>query len=91
MSTNNSNQTSLRQAYQGLMSSMTAEDCEAFMLMLRSSRVRFLNQLLPANSFQLWAQDCNTMVAGLERSTVTHVEGEEDNDSIFAETEAPLV
>ncbi|KAJ9074604.1 hypothetical protein DSO57_1004744 [Entomophthora muscae] len=27
----------------------------------------------------------------LECSTVTHVEGEEDNDSIFAETQAPLV
>ncbi|KAJ9073426.1 hypothetical protein DSO57_1016662 [Entomophthora muscae] len=91
MSTNNSNQTFLRQVYQGLMASITAKDCKVFMCMLRSSQVFFLNQLLPPNSRQLWAQDCNTTVAGLERSTVTHVEGEEDTDSIFAETEAPLV
>ncbi|KAJ9067028.1 hypothetical protein DSO57_1003733 [Entomophthora muscae] len=56
-----------------------------------SSWVRFLNQLLPANSRQLQAQDCDTTVAGSKRSTVTHVEGEEDNNSIFAETEVPLV
>ncbi|KAJ9079712.1 hypothetical protein DSO57_1032639 [Entomophthora muscae] len=91
MSANNSNQTSLRQFYQGLMASMTAKGCKAFMHMLHSSQVCFLNQLLPANSRQLQAQDCNTTVVGLECSTVTHVEGEEDNDSIFAETEALLV
>ncbi|KAJ9069527.1 hypothetical protein DSO57_1017686 [Entomophthora muscae] len=70
---------------------MTAKDCKVFMCMMCSSWVHFLNQLLPANSCQLHAQDCNTMVAELERSTVTHVEGEEDIDSIFAETEVPLV
>ncbi|KAJ9066929.1 hypothetical protein DSO57_1005005 [Entomophthora muscae] len=70
---------------------MTAEDCKAFMCMPRSSQVRFLNQLLPANSHQLQAQDCNTTVAGSERGTVTHVKGEEEVDSIFAETEAPLI
>ncbi|KAJ9049534.1 hypothetical protein DSO57_1023446 [Entomophthora muscae] len=36
-------------------------------------------------------QDCDTTVAGSERGTVTHVEGEEEVDSIFAETEAPLI
>ncbi|KAJ9049832.1 hypothetical protein DSO57_1020509 [Entomophthora muscae] len=91
MSANNSNQTSLRQVYQGLMASMTAKDCKAFMCMPRSSQARFLNQLLPANSCQLQAQDYNTTVAGSDCSTVTHVEGEEDNDSIFVETEALLV
>ncbi|KAJ9060396.1 hypothetical protein DSO57_1031365 [Entomophthora muscae] len=39
----------------------------------------------------LQAQDCNTTVAGSERGTVTHVEGEEEVDSIFVETEAPLI
>ncbi|KAJ9052660.1 hypothetical protein DSO57_1032139 [Entomophthora muscae] len=70
---------------------MTAKDCKAFMCMPRSSRVCFLNQLLPANSCQLQAQDCDTTVAGSECSTITHVEGEEITDSIFEETEAPLV
>ncbi|KAJ9073414.1 hypothetical protein DSO57_1016809 [Entomophthora muscae] len=59
--------------------------------MLSSSQVCFLDQLLPANSRQLRAQDCNTTVSGSECSTVTHVEGEEDADSIFAETEVLLV
>ncbi|KAJ9065226.1 hypothetical protein DSO57_1021809 [Entomophthora muscae] len=90
MSTHNSNQISLRQVYQDLMVDMTAKDCKAFMCMLRSSWVCLLNQLLPENSCQLWAQDCDTTVAGLERSTVTHVEGEEDANSIFSETEVPL-
>ncbi|KAJ9067384.1 hypothetical protein DSO57_1000293 [Entomophthora muscae] len=70
---------------------MTAKDCKVYMHMPRSSRVCLLNQLLPANSRQLQAQNCNTTVAGLELNTVTHVEGEEDAYSIFAETEAPLV
>ncbi|KAJ9082195.1 hypothetical protein DSO57_1006640 [Entomophthora muscae] len=91
MSTCNSSQTSLRQVYQGLMAGMTDKDCRAFMQMLRSSQVCFLNQLLPANSCQLQPQDCDTMVAGSERGTVTHVEEEEEVDSIFAETEAPLI
>ncbi|KAJ9076988.1 hypothetical protein DSO57_1021031 [Entomophthora muscae] len=69
---------------------MTAKDCKAFMCMPCSSWVRFLNQLLPPNSCQLQAQDSDTTVAGSEHSTVTHVEGEEDANSIFAETEAPL-
>ncbi|KAJ9063065.1 hypothetical protein DSO57_1003996 [Entomophthora muscae] len=86
MSANNSNQPSLSQFYQGLKASMTAKDCKVFMRMPRSSRVRLLNQLLPANSCQLQVQDCNTTVVGLECSTVTHVEGEENNDSIFTET-----
>ncbi|KAJ9087581.1 hypothetical protein DSO57_1031762 [Entomophthora muscae] len=59
--------------------------------MPRSSWVRFLNQLLPVNSCQLQAQDCNTTVAGSECGTITHVEGEEEADSIFEETEAPLI
>ncbi|KAJ9087579.1 hypothetical protein DSO57_1031760 [Entomophthora muscae] len=58
--------------------------------MPHSSWVCFLNQLLPANSRQLWAQDCNTTVAGSEHSTITCFEGEEDAESIFAETEALL-
>ncbi|KAJ9053617.1 hypothetical protein DSO57_1022524 [Entomophthora muscae] len=62
-----------------------------FMQMLRSSQVRFLNQLLPTNSHLLRAQDCDTTVVGSEHGTVTHVEGEEDIDSIVAETEAPLI
>ncbi|KAJ9074819.1 hypothetical protein DSO57_1002663 [Entomophthora muscae] len=59
--------------------------------MPRSSWVRFLNQLLPVNSRQLRAQDFNTTVVGSERGTATHIEGEEEVDSIFAETEAPLI
>ncbi|KAJ9089728.1 hypothetical protein DSO57_1009733 [Entomophthora muscae] len=91
MSAHNSSQTSLPQVYQGLMAGMTDKDCKVFMCMPRSSWVHFLNQLLPANSCQLWAQDCNTTVAGSECGTVTHVEGEEEFDSIFLETEAPLI
>ncbi|KAJ9063171.1 hypothetical protein DSO57_1002904 [Entomophthora muscae] len=91
MSTHNGNHTSLHQVCQDLMVGMMTKDCKAFMCMLRSSWVRFLNQLLPANSHQLRAQDCNTTVAGLEHDTVTHAEEKEDADSIFAETEAPLV
>ncbi|KAJ9074815.1 hypothetical protein DSO57_1002661 [Entomophthora muscae] len=91
MSARNSSQPSLRQVYQDLMAGMTDKDCKAFMKMLRSSWVWFLNQLLPVNSHQLRAQDCNTTVARSERGTVTHVEEEEEFDSIFAETEAPLI
>ncbi|KAJ9080281.1 hypothetical protein DSO57_1026704 [Entomophthora muscae] len=91
MSAPNNNQPSLHQVYQDLMAGMTDEDCKAFMQMLRSSQVRFLNQLLPVSSCQLRAQDCNTTVAGSERSADTHVKGEGEIDSIFAETEAPLI
>ncbi|KAJ9070828.1 hypothetical protein DSO57_1003293 [Entomophthora muscae] len=91
MSTCNNSQPSLHQVYQDLMAGMTDEDCKAFMWMPCSSWVRFLNQLLPVNSCQLQAHDCDTTVAGSERGTVTHVEGEEEVDSIFAETEAPLI
>ncbi|KAJ9061281.1 hypothetical protein DSO57_1022195 [Entomophthora muscae] len=70
---------------------MTAEDCKVFMCMPRSSQVCFLNQLLPTNSHQLRAQGCNTTVVGSKCSTVTHVGGEESEDSIFVETEVPLV
>ncbi|KAJ9052233.1 hypothetical protein DSO57_1036268 [Entomophthora muscae] len=73
------------------MASMTPKDFKAFMCMLRPSQVCFLNQLLPANSCQLWAQDCDTTVAGLECDTVTHAEEEEGFESIFAETEVPLI
>ncbi|KAJ9053979.1 hypothetical protein DSO57_1019158 [Entomophthora muscae] len=85
------NQPSLCQVYQDLMAGMTDKDCKAFMQMPHSSQVWLLNQLLPANSCQLWAQDCNTTVAGSECGTVTHVKGKEEVDSIFAETEAPLI
>ncbi|KAJ9057672.1 hypothetical protein DSO57_1020409 [Entomophthora muscae] len=91
MSTHNSSQTSLCQVYQDLMAGMTDKDCKVFMQMLHSYWVHFLNQLLPANSCQLRTQDCNITVAGSERGTVMHVEGEEEVDSIFAETEAPLI
>ncbi|KAJ9078999.1 hypothetical protein DSO57_1001212 [Entomophthora muscae] len=91
MSAHSSSQTSLRQVYQGLMAGMTYKDCKVFMCMTRSSWVCFLNQLLLANSCQLRVQDCNTTVVGSERGTVTRVEGEEEVDSIFAETEAPLI
>ncbi|KAJ9055721.1 hypothetical protein DSO57_1001159 [Entomophthora muscae] len=91
MSAPNNNQPSLRQVYQDLMAGMTDEDCKAFMQMPRSSWVRFLNQLLPVSSCQLQAQDCNTTVAGSEHGTDKHVEGEEEIDFIFAETEAPLI
>ncbi|KAJ9074516.1 hypothetical protein DSO57_1005538 [Entomophthora muscae] len=90
MSAPNNNQPSLHQVYQDLMAGMTDEDCKAFMQMPHSSWVCFLNQLLPVSSRQLRAQDCNTTVAGSERSADTHVKGEEEIDSIFAETEAPL-
>ncbi|KAJ9077378.1 hypothetical protein DSO57_1017175 [Entomophthora muscae] len=89
MSAHNNSQPSLRQVYQDLMAGMTDKDCKAFMQMPRSSWVQFLNQLLPVDSCQLRAQDCNTTVAGSECGTVTHVEGEVD--SIFADTEAPLI
>ncbi|KAJ9070323.1 hypothetical protein DSO57_1009167 [Entomophthora muscae] len=69
------------------MADMTAKDCKVFMCMPCSFWVCFLNQLLPANSGQLRAQDFNTTVAGSEGGTITHAEGEEDVDSIFAETE----
>ncbi|KAJ9060379.1 hypothetical protein DSO57_1031481 [Entomophthora muscae] len=90
MSAPNNNQPSLRQVYQDLMAGMTDEDCKAFMQILCSSWVRFLNQLLPVRTCQLQAQDCNTTVAGSECGTDTHIKGEEEVDSIFAETEAPL-
>ncbi|KAJ9051320.1 hypothetical protein DSO57_1005608 [Entomophthora muscae] len=91
MNASNNNQPSLRQVYQNLMSGMTDEDCKALMQMPHSSWVRFLNQLLPVSSCQLRAQDCKSTVAGSERSTDTHVKGEGEIDSIFAETEAPLI
>ncbi|KAJ9066588.1 hypothetical protein DSO57_1008226 [Entomophthora muscae] len=91
MSACNNSQPSLHQVYQDLMAGMTDKDCKAFMQMPHSSQVRFLNQLLPVNGCQLRAQDCNTTVAGSESGTVMHVEGEEEVDSIFAETEAPLI
>ncbi|KAJ9055047.1 hypothetical protein DSO57_1008085 [Entomophthora muscae] len=47
--------------------------------MPRSSWFCFLNQLLPVNSCQLQAQDCNTTVVGSEHDTVTHIEGEEED------------
>ncbi|KAJ9082069.1 hypothetical protein DSO57_1007926 [Entomophthora muscae] len=59
--------------------------------MLRSSRVHFLNQLLPANNCQLQPQDCNTTVTGSEHGTVTPTKGEVEANSIFAEAEAPLI
>ncbi|KAJ9078083.1 hypothetical protein DSO57_1010455 [Entomophthora muscae] len=91
MSAPNNNQPSLRQVYQDLMDVMTDEDCKAFMQMPHSSWVRFLNQLLPVSSRQLWTQDCNTTVAESERGADTHFKGEGEIDSIFAETEAPLI
>ncbi|KAJ9050026.1 hypothetical protein DSO57_1018459 [Entomophthora muscae] len=91
MSAPNNNQPSLRQVYQDLMAGMTDEDCKAFMQMLRSSWVCFLNKLLPVSSRQLRAQDCNTTVAGSERGADTHVKGNGEIDSIFAETEAPMI
>ncbi|KAJ9048096.1 hypothetical protein DSO57_1038458, partial [Entomophthora muscae] len=91
MSTPNNNQPSLRQVYQDLMAGMTDEDCKVFMKMAHSSWVCLLNQQLPVSSCQLQAQDCNTIVAGSECGTDTHVKGEEEVDSIFAETEAPLI
>ncbi|KAJ9077802.1 hypothetical protein DSO57_1013228 [Entomophthora muscae] len=87
MSTHNNSQTSLCQVYQDLMAGMTDEDHKVFMQMPHSSWICFLNQLLHTKSCQLQAQYCNTTVAGSEHSTVTHVEGEEEVDSIFAETE----
>ncbi|KAJ9058217.1 hypothetical protein DSO57_1014653 [Entomophthora muscae] len=91
MSACNNSQTSLRQVYQDLMAGMMDKDCKAFMQMPHSSWVQFLNQILSVNSHQLRAQDCNTTVAGSERGTFTHVEGKEEGDSIFVETEAPLI
>ncbi|KAJ9056561.1 hypothetical protein DSO57_1031708 [Entomophthora muscae] len=91
MSAPNNNQPSLCQVYQDLIAGMTDEDHKAFMQMLRSSWVRFLNQLLPVSSRQLRAQDCNTTVAGSERSADTHIKGEGEIDSIFVETGAPLI
>ncbi|KAJ9067033.1 hypothetical protein DSO57_1003736 [Entomophthora muscae] len=73
------------------MAGMTDEDCKAFMQMPCSSWVRFLNKLLPVSSRQLRAPDCNTTVAGSERGTDTHIKEEEEVDSIFAETEVPLI
>ncbi|KAJ9090234.1 hypothetical protein DSO57_1004487 [Entomophthora muscae] len=91
MSAPNNNQPSLRQVYQDLMAGMMDEDCKAFMQMPRSSWVHFLNQLLPVSSHQLRAQDCDTTVAGSERGADMHVKGEGEIDSIFEETEAPLI
>ncbi|KAJ9075777.1 hypothetical protein DSO57_1032459 [Entomophthora muscae] len=91
MSAPSNNQPSLCQVYQDLMAGMTDEDCKAFMQMPCSSWVCFLNQLLTVSSCQLRAQDCDTTVVGSERGTDTHVKGEEEVDSIFAETEAPLI
>ncbi|KAJ9075367.1 hypothetical protein DSO57_1036830 [Entomophthora muscae] len=91
MSARNNSQLSLHQVYQDLMAGMTDKDCKAFMQMPHSSWVWFLNQLLPVNSCQLRGQDCDTTVVGSERGTVTHVEGEEEVDSIFVENETPLI
>ncbi|KAJ9067082.1 hypothetical protein DSO57_1002996 [Entomophthora muscae] len=91
MSAPNNNQPSLHQVYQDLMAGMTDEDCKEFIQILRSSWVFFLNQLLPVSSCQLRAQDCDTTVAGSERSTDTHVKGEGEIDSIFVETEVPMI
>ncbi|KAJ9073393.1 hypothetical protein DSO57_1016934 [Entomophthora muscae] len=77
MSARNNNCTTLRQAYQDLMAGMTPNNHKVFMCMPRLS--------------QLWAQDCDTTVAGSERDTVTHAEEEEGVDSIFTEAEAPLI
>ncbi|KAJ9051088.1 hypothetical protein DSO57_1008053 [Entomophthora muscae] len=90
MSASNNNQPSLRQVYQDLMAGMKDEDYKAFMQMLRSSWVHFLNQLLSVSSCQLRAQDCNTMVAGSERSADMYVKEEGEIDSIFADTEVPF-
>ncbi|KAJ9083242.1 hypothetical protein DSO57_1036586 [Entomophthora muscae] len=90
MSAHNSNQISLRQVYQGLMAGMTKKDCNTFMQMPRPSQVRFLNQLLPANTCQLRPQDCDTTVAGSEHGIVTPAKGDGEANSIFAEAEAPL-
>ncbi|KAJ9073541.1 hypothetical protein DSO57_1015307 [Entomophthora muscae] len=75
------------------MADFKPENCKAFMCMLHSSWVRFLNQTLPGGSCQLRLQDCNTTVAGLEHGTVTHSEEEEEEDpnSIFSETEVPVL
>ncbi|KAJ9053496.1 hypothetical protein DSO57_1023665 [Entomophthora muscae] len=75
MSAHNNSQPSLRQVYQDIMAGMTDEDCK----------------LHPVDSCQLRAQDCDTTVAGSERGTATHIEGEERVDSIFAEAEAPSI
>ncbi|KAJ9065991.1 hypothetical protein DSO57_1014049 [Entomophthora muscae] len=91
MSTPNNNQPSLHQVYQDLMAGMMDEDCKVFMKMPRSSQVRFLNQLLPGSSHQLRSRDCDTTVAGSERGADMHVKGEGEIDSIFMETEAPLI
>ncbi|KAJ9062164.1 hypothetical protein DSO57_1013445 [Entomophthora muscae] len=90
MSAHSKHYTTLRQVYQDLMAGMTPNNSKVFMCMPRLSQVRFLYQLLPADSYQLQAQDCDSTVAGSERSTVTHTE-EEGVDSIFAEAEAPLI
>ncbi|KAJ9063701.1 hypothetical protein DSO57_1038183 [Entomophthora muscae] len=50
MSACNINCTSLQQVYQDLMAGMTPENHKAFMCISRSSQVRSLNLLLPANS-----------------------------------------
>ncbi|KAJ9067769.1 hypothetical protein DSO57_1035867 [Entomophthora muscae] len=91
MSAHNNNNPSLHQVYQDLMASMTPEDFKVLMCMLRPSQVCFLTQLLPAASCQLQAQDCDTTVASSERDIATQAEEEEVVDSIFAETEMPLV
>ncbi|KAJ9076848.1 hypothetical protein DSO57_1022447 [Entomophthora muscae] len=76
MSVCNNNCTTLRQVYQDLKAGMTPDNRKVFMCIPCLSRVRFLNQLLPANSRQLQTQDCNTTVAGSEHDTVTHAEEE---------------
>ncbi|KAJ9061938.1 hypothetical protein DSO57_1015762 [Entomophthora muscae] len=77
MSACNNNRTTLRQVYQNLMAGMTPGNLK----------------LLPADSHQLRAQDCDTTVAGLKHDTITHAEEEEGVDYIFveAEAEAPLI
>ncbi|KAJ9074540.1 hypothetical protein DSO57_1005281 [Entomophthora muscae] len=89
MSAHNNSQPSLRQVYQDLMAGMTDEDCKVFMQMLCSSWVRFLNQLLPVNSYQLWAQDCNTTVMGSERGTPRMLKGKRSLTLFFQRLRRP--
>ncbi|KAJ9079660.1 hypothetical protein DSO57_1033108 [Entomophthora muscae] len=91
MSAHNNNHTTLHQVYQDLMAGMTPNNRKVFMCMPHLSQVCFLNQLLPVDSHQLWAQDCDTTVVGLEHDIVTDAEKEEGVDSIFAEAEGPLI
>ncbi|KAJ9079709.1 hypothetical protein DSO57_1032636 [Entomophthora muscae] len=79
MSTHNNSQPSLRQVYQDLMAGMMEEDRKVFMRMPRSSRSSVAGPGLRYHK------------ARSERGTATHIEGEEEVDFIFAETEALLI